>query len=59
MNRLELDKSSGQRIHISREGRSIELEQAFSEGFYVTKEDANAVLQLISNFLHARDEFQK
>lgn len=58
-NLLELDKSNGQRIRVTRDGQPVDLETAFREGFYVSREDANCVLQLVQNFLTAREQFQK
>lgn len=57
INVLALDLSHNGHIHITRNGALVPLERAFEEGVFITREDSNVVLQLISNFLKARDVF--
>ena len=56
---IALDVSNESNIHVSRDGVRVPIEDAFENGFVVTRDDANAVLQLIQNFLTARAHFQR
>ena len=53
---LHLDKSTPWHLHFERDGKPVELEAAFREGFTVTPNDAPAILSLAAAFLKTRDE---
>lgn len=53
---LHLDKSTPSSFHFERDGKHVELEAAFAEGFTITPNDAPAILTLAAHFLQNRDE---
>lgn len=55
---LHLDKSSPTRLHLERaDGTPADLEEAFTEGFVIRPDDANAVLTLAATFCKTRGEY--
>ena len=56
---LILDRSTPSHLYLERDGKPVDLETAFREGFTITKDDAPAILTLAANFVQTRDQFQK
>jgi hypothetical protein len=56
---LILDRSTPDRLCLERDGRAVNIEEAFARGFYVTREDAAAILTQAARFVENRDQFQK
>ena len=56
---LHLDWSSANNLHFTRDGKRVDLETAFREGFTVTADDAPAILTMATQHLQSRDEFSK
>jgi hypothetical protein len=53
---LQLDQSTTWHgLHFNRDGKTISMEEAFKDGFYVNQNDAPAVLSLIQNFVQTRE----
>jgi hypothetical protein len=57
---LHLDKSTAWRgLHFERDGKRVNAEEALTEGFTITPNDAPAAATLLEQFIQARDEHQK
>ena len=55
---ISLEESTHAGLSLTRNGQPVSLEEALTQGFIVTKEDAAAVLTWCANFVHNRDHAQ-
>lgn len=56
---FSLDESAAHLgLHLTEDGKPVEVERAFREGFYIPPQDANVALTLLSQFVTNRDHAQ-
>lgn len=52
------DSAAHTGLKLTEDGKPVEVERAFREGFYIPPEDANLVLSLLVNYVTNRDHSQ-